>query len=204
MTIYIVVVTCIVSFLALQNPDTMKRLIFNSVAVSERGEWWRFITSGFVHANWIHLAFNMIALYSFGQQLEIYYNEIFDASGGYKFLILYFGGMVIAMLPSYNDHKHDPSYNSLGASGAVSAVVFAWILFAPLQTIYLYGVIGLPGVVMGIAFLVVSFYLSKRGSGHINHSAHLWGALFGIAYTLILKPSLYSHFISQIYKAISR
>ncbi len=203
MTIYIVVITCVVSLLALQNHDIMNRLIFNSVAVSERGEWWRFITSGFVHGGFIHLAFNMIALYSFGVAVEMYYDEVFITGSVYKFLILYFGGMVVAMLPSYKEHKHDPGYNSLGASGAVSAVVFACILFAPLQPIYLYGVIHLPGVIMGIAFLAVSYYASKQGRGNINHSAHLWGALFGIAYTLALKPQIYNHFIKEISNALN-
>jgi membrane associated rhomboid family serine protease len=198
MTLYIVIATCIISYLALQNPATMHKLIFNSVAVSERGEWWRFISSGFVHGSWMHLIFNMLALYSFGVYVEHIYGNLFDVGSTYKFLILYFGGMVVAMLPSYHDHKHDPMYNSLGASGAVSAVLFVFILYAPLQKIYFYGIFALPGVIMGAAFLLISYYMSKRGGDNINHSAHLWGALFGLAYTLALKPSLFSHFLSEL------
>lgn len=204
MTIYIIVITCVVSFLALQNHDTMNRLIFNSVAVSEKGEWWRFITSGFVHGSWIHLAVNMYVFYSFGTQVELIYDSIFDVASGYKFFVLYFGGMVIAMLPSYKAHKHDASYNSLGASGAISAVVFVYILYAPLQNVYLFGLFGLPGVVMGGGYLIYSYYATKKEGGYINHSAHLWGAIFGIVYTLALKPQLFGHFISQISNAVSR
>jgi membrane associated rhomboid family serine protease len=204
MTIYIIVVTCIVSILALQNEDTMRKLIFNSAAVSERGEWWRFITSGFVHANWMHLAVNMFVLYSFGQGVESVYNHIFDAGAAYKFLILYFGGMVVAMIPSYKDHEHDPNYNSLGASGAVSAILFAYVLYAPLQNVCLYGLLCFPGVIMGGAYLAYTYYASKKGQGNINHSAHLWGALFGMAYTLVLKPELFSRFFFQISDALHR
>lgn len=204
MTIYIIVITCIVSVLALQNEVTMSRLIFNAAAVSERREWWRFITSGFVHADWIHLAVNMFVLYSFGQQVEWIYNYLFDGGSGFKFFILYFGGMIVAMIPSYKAHEHDPFYNSLGASGAVSAILFASILYAPLQNIYLYGIIKLPGIIVGVTYLIYTYVSAQKGKGNINHSAHLWGAIFGMAYTLVLKPQLFSHFIFQISDALGR
>src|ERR1043165_6464591 len=99
MTIALIIITCIISFMAFSNHDTMNKLIFNSVAVSEREEWWRFITSGFVHGSVMHLAFNMLALYSFGAAVEQAYATVFGSSATVKFLLLYFGGMIVAMIP---------------------------------------------------------------------------------------------------------
>jgi len=176
----------------------MQRLIFNPYMVTEHRQWYRFITSGFIHADWIHLLVNMLVLWSFGNVVEKYYAAIFEEKAVFYFILLYLGGLVISITPSYKRHKHNAGYNALGASGAVAAVLFAAILFRPLDKIYLYGVIGLPGILLGVAYLGYSFYMDKKGGDHINHDAHFWGAVFGVLFTIMLKPSVFLHFLDQL------
>lgn len=197
MTQIIVVLTAIISIIAIYNHDIMYRLIFNPYMISERGQWYRFITSGFIHADWMHLIINMFVLWSFGKVVESYYNEIFAEKGTWYFILLYLGGIVISITPSYKRHKHNAGYNGLGASGAVSAVLFAAILFQPLQNIYLYGFIKLPAIVVGVVYLVYSFYMGRKGGDNVNHDAHFWGAVYGVIFTIALKPTIFMYFIDQ-------
>jgi membrane associated rhomboid family serine protease len=190
--------TCLVSIVAFYNRDIMYRLIFNPYMISERGQWYRFFTSGFIHADWIHLIVNMIVLWSFGRVVEMYYSLYFEDKGTYYFVLLYLGGLLISITPSYKKHKHNAGYNALGASGAVSAVLFAAILFQPMQKVYLYGIIGLPGIFLGIAYLMYSYYMDKKGGDFVNHDAHFWGAVFGVLFTIMMKPSIGLHFLDQL------
>ena len=198
MTILIVVVTALVSILAFSNEQVMGKLIFNPYVIRHKNEWFRFITSGFIHADWMHLIINMLVLYSFGGVVEYYYDEVFAEKGTYYFILLYFGAMLIAVAPSYAKHKNDPAYTALGASGAVSAIVFTAILFNPMSKICLWGILCLPGILLGPAYLAYSYYMSKKGGDHINHDAHFWGAVFGILFSIALKPALFLHFIDQV------
>jgi len=198
MTLYILVITIILSITALNNEQVMRKMIFNPYQIQHGNEWFRFITSGFIHADWMHLIINMFVLYGFGGVVENYYNQVFEGKSEYYYLLLYFGGMLIAVAPSYAKHKNDPSYNALGASGAVSAVIFTAILFNPLQKIYFYGIIGLPGILLGPAYLAYSYYMGKKGGDHINHDAHFWGAVFGVLFTIALKPTIALYFINEI------
>ncbi|MBK7389725.1 MAG: rhomboid family intramembrane serine protease [Bacteroidetes bacterium] len=194
----IVVITALISIAAFYHRDTMIRLLFNPYMVSERGQWYRFITSGFVHANWIHLLINMLVFWSFGSVVEHYYNALFEEKGPWYFILLYLGGIIIAITPTYKKHMHNAGYNSLGASGAVSAVLFAAILFRPMEKVYLYGIIGLPGIFIGVAYLMYSYYMDKKGGDFVNHDAHFWGAVFGVLFTVMLKPSVFLHFLDQL------
>ena len=198
MTNAIVAITVLLSILALYNRDVMNKLIFNPYMITEHRQWYRFITSGFIHADWIHLAVNMFVLWSFGNVVERYYNAVFEDKGYFYYSILYLGGLIISITPSYKRNMHNAGYNALGASGAVAAVLFAAILFRPLDKIYLYGIIGLPGILVGVAYLAYSFYMDKKGGGVINHDAHLWGAVFGILFTVLLKPSIFLNFLDQL------
>ena len=146
----------------------------------------------------MHLLVNMYVLYFFGSSVESYYDQVFGERSTVYFILLYFGGMMMSVLPTFGKHKDDPSYNALGASGAVSAVVFSFILFNPLGKLYLYGLLGLPSVVFGAAYLVYCYYASRRGGDHVNHDAHFWGAVYGFLLTVILKPSLIASFFDQI------
>jgi membrane associated rhomboid family serine protease len=198
MTNIIVILTAVISISAFYNRNLMYRMIFNPYMITERKQWYRFVTSGFIHADWIHLIINMIVLWSFGNVVERYFNAIFEERGLFNYLMLYLGGLIISITPSYKKHMHNPGYNALGASGAVSAVLFSAILFQPMAKIYLYGLIGLPGILVGVAYLVYSYYMDKKGGDNVNHDAHLWGAIFGIIFTIALKPSITLHFLDQL------
>lgn len=198
MTNIILLVTCIVSFLAFQNTNLLDKWIFNPYLILNRREWYRFLSSGFIHADWIHLAVNMFVLYSFGRIVEDYYSVYFGARSIPNFLLLYLGGMIMSVVPTYAKQKNNSAYNALGASGAVSSVVFAFILFNPLQRLCLYGLLCLPGILFGVLYLVYCYYMSRKGGDRINHDAHLWGALWGFFFTMVLKPSLFVSFFDQL------
>jgi membrane associated rhomboid family serine protease len=197
-TIILVIATCIISFFAFQNTALQQRFIFNPYVIRQRGQWYRFITSGFIHADWLHLIVNMFVLYTFGQIVEANYHEVFAEKGKYYYVLLYFGGLAISITPTYAKQKENPSYNALGASGAVAAVMFAFILFHPMERLYLYGIIRLPGILFGVLYIAYCYYAGRKQSDYINHDAHLWGALFGFAFTIILKPQVIEVFINQL------
>ena len=198
MTLYIILITIIVSIVAFQNQSLKYKLMFRPYMVSSQNEWYRFLTSGFIHADWLHLLINMFVLYSFGQAVEVYYEYAFPAHHTYYFILLYLGAIVISDLPTYKKHMHDHTYNGLGASGGVSAILFASIIFNPWQKIYLYGIIGIPGIVAGAAYLIYSYYMDKKGNTHINHGAHFWGAVYGLIFTIALQPSLALMFLQRL------
>jgi len=198
MTNIIVFITVAISILAFYRDDIMAKFIFNPYMVSVRKQWWRFFTSGFIHADWIHLLINMLVLWSFGNVVEEYYAAIFEEKSGFYYFLLYFGGLLISITPSYKRNLHNAGYNALGASGAVAAIMFTAILFRPLDKIYLYGVIGFPGILIGVGYLVYSYYMDKKGGDNINHDAHFWGAVYGVIFTIALKPSIVLHFIDQL------
>lgn len=198
MTLYIIILTALISISAFNNQAFMGKLIFNPYLVSKKNEWYRFVSNGFIHADWLHLIINMIVLYSFGTQVEAIYKQIFGNMGTFYFIMLYLGGLIIAVAPTYKRNKENPYYNSLGASGAVSGITFAYILFFPWNKIYLYAIIGIPAILAGIAYLFYSHYMNKKGGDNVNHDAHFWGAVFGFIFTLALKPSLFTFFIEQL------
>lgn len=198
MTLYILILTLVLSIIAFNNRAVELKMIFNPYMISVRKEWWRFVTCGFIHADWLHLGVNMLVFFSFGKVVEMYYSAVFEDKATFYFLLLYLGGIVISITPSYKKHLNNPGYNALGASGAVSAILFTAILFDPLRPIYLYAIIKVPGILLGLAYLLYSYYMDKKGNDHINHDAHFWGAVFGVVFTLALKPSLIFHFIDSL------
>ncbi len=186
-TLILVISTCIISISGFNRHNVIDDLIFYPPAV-KRNQFYRFISHGFIHADPVHLAFNMIALYSFGQNLEDVFSFpcVFGNFGKLIFLLLYFTGLIVASLPDYFKYKESYHFKSLGASGAVSAIVFSMIIFFPQSPIgLLFLPINIPGYIFAIIYLGVSVYLDKRGGGKINHSAHFWGAAYGIVFTLV-------------------
>ncbi|RFM27887.1 rhomboid family intramembrane serine protease [Deminuibacter soli] len=186
-TLAIVIITAVISFTAFSNQKIQEDLIFYPPAVDRRRQWYRFITSGFIHANFFHLFFNMWALYSFGTMVEDALNQIFGPAGRIYYLLLYISALVVSLLPTYFNNRDNYHYRSLGASGAVSAVVFAGILFFPLNEIGIFPLpFGIPGFIFGALYLIISSYLSRRGMDNINHSAHLWGSVYGFIYVIAI------------------
>ena len=149
--------------------------------------------------DFFHLFVNMFVLYSFGPPVESHFEFLLGGAGQTMFLIYYLLGIAIASLPTYFRHKNNFAYNSLGASGAVSAILFSYILFDPWNKIYLYGIIGIPGILAGVAYLIYSNYSDKRGVDNINHNAHFWGAIFGFIFPLTIKPVVFIYFIEKVF-----
>lgn len=202
MTLFIVVVTAFISIMAFNNTSVFRKLLLNPYLVNSERQYYRLLTHGFIHADWLHLIVNMFVLYSFGNAIESQFDYL--AYKGYMiypkvwFLLLYILGIVFASLPTLYKRRNDSSYNCVGASGAVSAVVFCHIFFAPFQKIYFYLAIPLPGIVFGIAYLIYSQYMSKREMDNINHDAHFTGAVFGFLFPLFIDYHLIDYFIIQI------
>jgi len=200
MNIFIVLITVLVSILAFNNGMLTDRLKFNAYAIKYRKEGWRFISYALVHAGWMHLLINMWVLYSFGEVVERSLINIFGLKGNVYYLLLYLGGILFAVLVDFRKQKENPYYSAVGASGAVSAVVFASILIYPVAGIYLFPIpFAIPAWIFGILYLVYSAYMQKNGRDHVGHSAHLWGAVFGLVFTLIVIPDVMSRFISQLF-----
>lgn len=198
MTIYIIIITSIVSIVCFYNNAVYRQLILNPYLVKEKKEWYRLFSSGLMHADFLHLFVNMFVLYSFGNVVEFYYQIVFGDVSKWIFILLYITSIAAANFSTQFKYQNSSYYNSLGASGAVSAVVFTSILFAPFNKIYLYGLIGIPGIILGILYLGYSYYMSKRNSDNTNHEAHFYGAVYGVLFTLVLKPKVFLFFIEQL------
>jgi membrane associated rhomboid family serine protease len=195
----IIAVTVIVSLVAMNDFSLKSRLMFNPYMVSHNNEWYRFFTSGFIHADFIHLAFNMYSLYMFGAAVEQGFQLFFEDKAILFYVLLYISAIAVSSMYEYEKNKNNVYYNSLGASGAVSAVIFSFIVLAPMQTLYfIFLPIPIPAFVFGIIFLLVEYYLAKKGNTNIGHTAHFWGAIHGAVFTIVLKPSLFISFIEQI------
>ena len=195
----IISITVLVSILAWNQEELFAKLKFNPFLTKERKEYWRILSYGLIHADWIHLAINMFVLYSFGSVVIQYFAYVFPGNGIFYYLLLYIGGLAISVAPAFGKHKDNPYYNAVGASGAVSAVLFSSIVFDPMNRIYLFMIpVGIPAVVFGILYLVYSVYMDKKAQDNVGHDAHFWGGVFGFALTIALKPSLFLYFINQI------
>jgi membrane associated rhomboid family serine protease len=193
-TLIIIAITCIVSFMAFKNSRLMNDLILWPPAITRQREYHRLVTYGLVHADFGHLLFNMLTLYFFGQEMEGFFAA---RLGNFGFVLFYIGGLVISILPTYLKNRSNPNYRSLGASGAVSAVLFSYILLAPWQRIIVL-VIPMPAIVYALLYTGYSIYMDRRGQSNINHSAHLWGAAYGVAFTLLVDPRVLPYFLNAL------
>ena len=194
LTLAIIAVTCVVSWIAFKDGKLMQRLLLWPPAVEKKHEYWRLLSYGLVHADFQHLLFNMITLFFFGRMMEGLYAGHLGPLG---FLWFYLGGLLVSILPSYIKNRDNPNYRSLGASGAVSAVLFAFILFSPWSMIIVF-VIPVPAILYAVAFLGFSIYMDHRGGGYVNHSAHILGAAYGIVFTVIMDPRIIPYFLQQL------
>lgn len=196
-TYVIMAITVGVSFYAWNQPAVLAGFMMNPYRIYHHREYYRFITSGFIHNDHVHLLFNMVSLYFFGRSTEILFKYVFGEAGPTYFIALYVLAMIVSDLPTFIKHRNHVYYNSLGASGAVSAVIFATILISPLAEVCLF-VICLPGFLMGLLFIVYSYYQGRRSGDNINHDAHLYGALFGLLFCVVLYPDSIPAFIDQV------
>ncbi|BFI95550.1 MAG: rhomboid family intramembrane serine protease [Rhodanobacter sp.] len=193
-TLIILAITCIVSFMALNNRKLMDDLILWPPAISRRHEYHRLVTYGLVHADFGHLLFNMITLFFFGRAMEGFYTA---QLGTFGFALFYIGALVVSILPTYLKNRGNAGYHSLGASGAVSAVLFAYILQAPWSRIIVF-VLPMPAIVYAVLYTAYSIYMDRRGLDRVNHSAHLWGAAYGVLFTVLVNPPVLPYFLGEL------
>ncbi|SRR5690554_563392 len=203
-TIIIIILTTLISIRAFKDNDLMSKIIFHPPAVKQ-GEWHRLFTYGIVHADYTHLIFNMFTLYFFGPEIERVFKSVLgQTSGSIFFIVLYLSALFISITPTYFKKKDNASYYSLGASGAVSAIIFAYVLINPMNYMgVLFIPIMLPAFLFGLIFILISVSLDKKQAGGINHSAHITGGIYGIIYMIAIffvfaDINLISSFISQI------
>jgi membrane associated rhomboid family serine protease len=197
-TTILIIVNVAASFYAWNNDSVMSKWLMNAYSINRRNEYYRFISSGFIHADYMHLFFNMFGLYGFGAYLEAAYKMQYGQQiGGIYYLLLYILGIIASELPSYFKNKDNPNYNSLGASGGVSAIIFACILLNPWLSMSIY-FIPIKGIFFAILYTWYSMYMNNKSYDNINHSAHLYGGLFGALFMILTYPDALSGFITQI------
>ena len=194
LTLAIIAVTCLVSILAFNNAKLLDRLLFWPPAVARRHQYDRLLTHGFVHADGAHLLFNMITLYFFGGLVERLFTPYI---GGVGYVLFYLSAIVVAIIPTWLKHKRDANYRSLGASGAVSAVLFCFILVQPWSIIYVF-VIPVPAIIYAVLYVGYTIWANKRGGDNVNHSAHLSGAAYGVLFFCLLEPRVIPTFFARL------
>jgi len=204
LTLFLIIITSVISFLAFNNYELLNKLKFNAYMVWNKKEFARLFSHALVHSGWMHLIFNMYVLWIFGGAVEqTFSNSVFFPStyayGNFLYILMYILAIPIATIPSLLKHKNNHYYNSVGASGAVSAVVFTTILLAPTLPLgILFIPFRIPAYIFGLLYLIYSYFMSKRGKGNIAHDAHFVGSVFGLIFPIMLNPGLIQNFIFQI------
>lgn len=193
-TLLIIVITCAISFVAFNNRKLIEDLILWPPAIARRQQYYRLLSYGFIHADGTHLLFNMITLYFFGRYMEQFIGNYIGTLG---FIIFYLSAIVVSILPTYMKHARDPSYRSLGASGAVSAVLFGFVILNPWSMILIFFV-PCPAILYAVIYVAYSIYMDRHGQDNVNHSAHLWGAAYGVLFLLAMEPRLFGAFLEQL------
>ena len=190
----LIAVTCLISWIGFKDRSFLDRWLLNPYQARRRKRLAPYLSYGFVHADFTHLLFNMITLFFFGRAMEGFFAPHF---GGFGYYVFYLGGIVVSVLPSALPNRNNPNYATLGASGAVSAVLFAYILLQPLSLLFIYFV-PVPAILYAIGYVAYSIYLDKRGGDNINHSAHLWGAAYGVLFTVAVEPGVLPAFLVKL------
>ena len=199
-TIIIIAITAITSIRAFSDQQLYSKFIFAPHYMRKTNQWERFFTYGLLHADWTHLIFNMFAFYSFGQFVENAFSQFYPSTGKWIYLLLYITALPISSLMDYFKFRNNPNYMAVGASGAVSAVIFASILIHPKGGIFIFPIpFAIPAYIFGPLFLIFSAYMSKNAQDNIGHAAHFYGAVYGLIFTLICLPFVLPNFISQVF-----
>lgn len=193
LTYFIIAITVVTSLLAWSAlPRLLEDGMLFPFRVFRENKWYQLLSSGFLHADMTHLLFNMITLFFFGPVLE-------QTIGGPLFGLLYLSSLVVSSLPTLIRHRDNPNYASLGASGAVEAVIFSFIVFYPFEPLYLFFIpIGIPAILFGFLFIGYSIYAGKKQGGNINHDAHIAGSAWGLVFTLLTVPYALDHLLTML------
>jgi membrane associated rhomboid family serine protease len=196
--IILIIIISAISIFAFSRPDILDKLKFNAWQVVHRKEYHRILSYGLVHGSWMHLLINMFVLWSFGRAVLYYFNMAFDGGTVIRYLILFVSALGVSTLSTLNKEKNNPHYNAVGASGAVSAVVFTSILFNPYNPILLFGIIPIPGIIFGVLYIIYSKYMAGKNVDNIGHDAHYYGAIYGLIFPLFYEPKLALHFFNEL------
>jgi len=202
MTYILILATILFSVAGFNNRQVFDQYKFNAFMVYKRKEWYRLLSHGFLHLDWMHLFVNMLVLYFFGCNLEEYFS-MYESIGVITFsttyyLLLYITAIVASSLYSLHKYRNDHSYNAIGASGAVSAILFATIFFDPWAKIYVLFSLPIPGFIYGLLYLAYSQYMGRKRIDNIGHDAHFYGAIYGFLFPLIIGVPL-SHFLAVLF-----
>jgi membrane associated rhomboid family serine protease len=196
-TLVLIAIIVVASLYAWSKPEVYHNWMMNPYQVHTNRQYYRFLTSAFIHKDYTHLFFNMFTLFFFGRNIEFIY-DYFTGTGFIWYLALFLIGVVISDVPTYLKNRDNPGYNSLGASGGVAAIVFSSIMFDPTNKICLFGILCLPGFILGALYLIYSYQRGKQQTDGINHDAHLYGALFGIGFSFLVEPRVIFSFVEQL------
>lgn len=204
MSVNIIIIFSIaaVSFLGFSNQTLFLKFLFKPYSILKDKEWYRFISSAWLHADYMHLFVNLFVLYSFGNYLEYFLNVYYEEQSSVLYLFLFLGSTVVSHIPSYVKHKSNIKYQAVGASGGVSGILFTYILINPLSMLELYLFIPIPAIVFGILYLWYSYYMSKNNMDNIGHETHIYGALGGMILITIIKPGIWVSFFNQLFKIL--
>lgn len=199
-TLILIIVTAAVSIFCFSRLETFAALKFSAYDVWHRRQWHRMISYGVVHGGWGHLLFNMITLYCFGRIVEQYFGAAFgETTGPILYVVLYVTALAVSSIGDLVKFRNDPAYSAVGASGAVSAILFACILFEPKMGIYIYLIpIPIPAYIFAPVYLIYCIVMARKNVDNIGHSAHFWGAVYGLLFPLILRPDIFTYFLSQL------
>ena len=199
LTLILLIFTVGISALALNDPTYFYKLSHHPFTEVRQKEYYRWITSGFIHNDYMHLGINMFVFYQFGGIVERVFTSVYgDLTGRILYLALYIGAIVAGSIPTYFKHQNNESYAAVGASGGVAGIMFAYALFSPTSQILLYGIIPLYSIAWAVLYLVYEQWAGRRGGDNIGHDAHFYGAVFGFIATAVMIPKAIPHFISAI------
>lgn len=204
-TLVFLVLTVGISLYGFNNVGFQYKMTNHPYSVVRNNEYYRLLTSGFVHGGYLHLFLNMYVLYMFGENMEHVFNANFGQQGKIYFFGLYVGGIIFSSIPDIIRHKNNPNYYSLGASGGVASVLFACILFMPTSKLMIFPIpVEIPAYIFAIIYVAYSVYMDKKQMDNIGHMAHLWGALWGVVFIMLFFPGIHQHFVREILQSWGR
>lgn len=195
----LVAIIAVISYTAFNRPMLIAAYKHWPYAEARQRQWYRMLSAGFLHSGWLHLLINIFVLWMFGSYVEHQFINLFGTTmGPVNYLLLFLLTVVAANIPSYYAYKDIVGFSAIGASGAVSGIVFVFILFNPWQMLYLYGILPIPGIIAGLLYLYYSSWASKHGRDNIDHSAHFYGAIFGVLFTIVIQPRIFWEFLQRL------